>query len=113
MSEPTTLRREDCMTMADLCQLLSKSRRAVYEQYRTGDIPRPVSHPWGKRLLWDKAEIQRWAATKYPRIFSVNGNGQDAQGTACDSLAGADLGGRGRGGNPPSPVAGDCPASAG
>lgn len=69
MNDTATLTREGCITLADICRKLGKSRRAVYEIHKTGGLPAPVKHPWGKMLLWDKAEVDRFLAEKYPRIF--------------------------------------------
>ena len=67
----TTLTREQAIGLAEIATILGKKRRAVHYMHQNGQLPVPLKHPWGPKLLWDADEIKRWAAEKYPRIFSA------------------------------------------
>ncbi|WP_097451737.1 helix-turn-helix transcriptional regulator [Escherichia coli] len=49
------------MTMPDVCDLLQRSRIAVYGvMKRFPDFPKPENSGRGKMLIWMKADVMAW-----------------------------------------------------
>ncbi|EGM5846861.1 helix-turn-helix transcriptional regulator [Escherichia coli] len=49
------------MTMKDVCELLNRSRTAVYvAMKRYPDFPEPMSRGHGVRMIWLKSEFMAW-----------------------------------------------------
>lgn len=49
------------MTMPDVCELLQRSRIAVYGvMKRHPDFPKPENSGRGKMLIWMKADVMAW-----------------------------------------------------
>lgn len=49
------------MTMKDVCELLNRSRTAVYvAMTRYQDFPEPMARGHGVRMVWLKSEFMAW-----------------------------------------------------
>jgi predicted DNA-binding transcriptional regulator AlpA len=49
------------MTMKDVCELLNRSRTAVYvAMKRYPDFPSPMARGHGVRMIWLKSEFMAW-----------------------------------------------------
>ncbi|HFI6250346.1 TPA: hypothetical protein ACGRTJ_004535 [Escherichia coli] len=56
--------RDIVMTMPDVCDLLQRSRIAVYGvMKRYPDFPKPENSGRGKMLIWMKSNVMEWYET--------------------------------------------------